>query len=114
MATVTNRRLGWIRQDHVNHLAQRPKIIVNGNLRRAVEAAAEAEHAAYPQYVGHWAGPEWVLVRLTRRITTKLGLAFERGDVTLGKRGPITGEWTVYSLRNGIDTAVMYSVEALA
>jgi hypothetical protein len=60
---------------------------------------------------GHWAN--WRLVEITDRVTTKMGVAFEAGDVVLarptadaprvnGAELPVT----CYSFRNGIDTAV--------
>ncbi len=86
---------------------------------------ARTSHAQYPQYAGHWDGPEWVLVRVTRRIRTKLGVAFERGELALARRTPpetdsslspaILAEmnrpsWTAYSVRNRADTQI--SLEA--
>ena len=66
---------------------------------------AQAAHAQWPQYAGHWQGSEWVLVEITRRVVTKGGVAFEPGDITIA-RPPlwIGGDWTAYSLRNRIDT----------
>lgn len=71
-----------------------------------VEQAALA-HAEYPQYDGHWDGPEWFLVKFTRRVRTKSGVAFEPGDVSIA-RSPEDGDEypTAYSLRNKIDTSV--------
>lgn len=47
-----------------------------------VEIATDA-HAEYPQYDGYWDGPEWVLAKITRRLRTKGGVRFERGDIVL-------------------------------
>ncbi len=72
----------------------------------AVILAAEDRHSRYPQYKGHWRTPEWRPVRLKRGLRTKMGQAFEKGDLTVARqdRGP---EFvTVYSFRNGIDTSV--------
>lgn len=74
-----------------------------------IRLAAET-HAPYPQYIGHWNGPEWHLVVFRRRVTTKMGTAFEKGDVTLARH--YVAEWddkphlSAYSIRNGIDTSV--------
>lgn len=83
-------------------------------LRATIVAQAAERHAPYPQYAAHWDGPEWQLVTITKRVKTKLGVAFEPGDVTLARadRGdgyPHPKGWTflmAYSVRNGIDTSV--------
>jgi hypothetical protein len=60
--------------------------------------AAERAHAQYPQYAGHWDG--WELAEVTRRVTTKGGLAFEPGDLVLRnpktrtEQVPPRGRWT--------------------
>jgi hypothetical protein len=68
-------------------------------------ADAEAAHAAYPQYVGHWTG--WTLVEITEQVRTKSGIAFEPGDLVLANPkcwGPMFV--TCYSYRNRINTSV--------
>ena len=80
--------------------------------RKAIIATAEELMAAYPQYRGHWDGPEWTLWVATRDVKTKLGLAFRAGEIFLGKpseqieglphRDSITG----WSIRNRCDTSV--------
>lgn len=91
-------------QDHIN--TQQDKA--------AIVRFAQALHALYPQYVNHWTGSEWALVRVKRDVETKLGQAFRAGDVTIAKPPLwIGGEWTVYSIRNGIDTRVQYGIERL-
>lgn len=78
--------------------------------REMIIDCAQQMHSQYPQYAGHWEGAEWVLVEITRDVTTKLGLAFRAGDVTVARRHLlIPGEWTAYSIRNGIDTGITYS-----
>lgn len=79
--------------------------------REEVAAAAEQQHADHPQYRGHWDGDEWQPVRLTRRVTTKMGVAFEAGDVTLARWTPDTDDTvaTAYSFRNRVDTSVRYT-----
>lgn len=78
-----------------------------------VIAAAEEAHASLPQYEGHWSTGEWFLVRFTRRVRTKMGVAFERGDVTIAHAPRYRDQWddcpTAYSLRNEIDTSVRWS-----
>ena len=49
--------------------------------REVLVAQAEADMAAYPQYKGHWNG--WAVGTVTKRIKTKLCVAFEKGDVVL-------------------------------
>lgn len=76
--------------------------------RAEVIEQAEAAHAQYPQYRGHWDGDEWVLVQFKRRVTTKLGDAFLPGDITLARMDDDTYP-TAYSLRNRIDTSVRHT-----
>jgi len=54
----------------------------------ASKAAARAAHEDFPQYNGYWDGPEWVLVRMNRRVKTKMGVAFEKGEVALARKTP--------------------------
>lgn len=75
--------------------------------KRAVAFWAEALNWEYPQYKGHWDGDEWEVGTVTRRIETKMGVAFEAGDVTLVKRPTFLGfSRTAFSFRNVVDTAV--------
>lgn len=68
---------------------------------------AEEAHRQYPQYRGHWRGPEWKLVLIRRAIRTKMGVAFERGDVTIARPSEEhPGHVSAYSLRNEIDTMI--------
>ena len=101
------------------------------SLARMRRREAEAKHAQYPQYVGHWDG--WRIAEITRTVRTKLGTAFEAGDLVLvsttvreeripptgrGSAGTPYADWpvkrfaTAYSYRNGIDTSI--PVEHLA
>lgn len=91
-----------------------------GELEAQLRAEAEAAHAQYPQYAGHWDG--WRVAVITKRIRTKFGVAFERGDHVLVS--PDTRQErvipkratdpqfetrtvaTAYSWRNRIDTSV--------
>jgi hypothetical protein len=81
--------------------------------KQAIIEQAEAAHARYPQYAGHWSGEEWKLVKVNRRIVSKLGVAFEVGDVTIARPDPYDERdnagrllWFAYSTRNNVDTAV--------
>lgn len=71
---------------------------------------ADARHAAYPQYAGHYDG--WGVCRVLVRVKTKAGVAFEAGDLAIYKveRRDIAGEppiaVTLYSNRNGVDTTI--------
>lgn len=82
----------------------------------AVRTAAYSQHAKYPQYAGHWDGPEWHLVEFVKPVKTKGGLRFDRGDVTLLRVEEMsaidrevsgrTHSHVAYSIRGGIDCAV--------
>lgn len=74
----------------------------------AFKAEAEAAHAQYPQYQGHWDG--WVLGQLTRTVRTKLGVAGVKGELVLMAPTSFQGIRTFYSRRNRIDTTVTYSL----
>ena len=86
-------------------------------IRAAALETAETQNARWPQYAGHWRTPEWYLVRVTRRVATKLGVAFEQGDIALARWdqpdprdealfGPRRPFLTAYSARNRIDTSI--------
>lgn len=83
---------------------------VLSNLRAMLIQEAEKANAAYPQYAGHWDG--WRVAEITRTVRTKLGVAFEPGDLVLVSP-EVTQEvfmsepyTTAYSRRNRINTAV--------
>lgn len=73
-----------------------------------IRAVAGEAHAAYPQYKGHWDGPEWQIVQVLAEVSTKAGLAFTKGELTLARVEEIEGKSTVvaYSTKNRIDTAL--------
>lgn len=98
-----------------------PTTLGNDDRKGLLKRHAKSAHSQFPQYDGHWDGPEWVLVKVTRRVRTKLGVAFEKGDVTLARPNePVTDPglspatlaelnkpgWTAYSVRNSINTAL--------
>lgn len=69
---------------------------------------AELQHVPYLQYQGHWDGREWEVKQMTRRLVTKMGVAFEPGDWVLCKKegSGVWTRWTAYSFRNACDTAI--------
>jgi len=79
---------------------------------RSLRAIATAQVAQYPQYANHFAN--YRLVCIKREVTTKLGLAFARGEfaIAIEKKEampnlPSSGKFvTVWSRRNAIDTSV--------
>jgi hypothetical protein len=83
-------------------------------IRDAIVAIANNHNAAYPQYAGHWDGSEWYAVRIVKDVKTKLGLAFQAGEVTIARADRGDGYahpkgWTfltAYSVRNKIDTSI--------
>lgn len=84
-------------------------------LRNLIVAAADEAHEMYPQYAGHWNGPEWQLGEVARQVRTKSGVAFRRGDIVIFRERteeelraiPETaGFVTAYSVRNGVDTSI--------
>lgn len=81
-------------------------------LAKAEAARQHAIHysAPYPQYDG--AFDDMVPVRVTRRVRTKMGVAFRAGDVSVAEPDvEPADEWsgpsrTVWSVRNGIKTLI--------
>ncbi len=90
---------------------------LTGNVKQArleVTSYADDGHCQYPQYKGHW--DDYELVRVTMDLTTKSGVAFLKGDITIGKRNSsmmFGTDFTVYSIRNAIDTRLNQCVETL-
>jgi hypothetical protein len=88
--------------------------VIFEGIKSTLIAEAERQNAMWPQYKGHWSGPEWTLFVVRKDVKTKLGLAFKLGDIVLGKEhgliesGPYEGQisYTCYSSRNKIDTAL--------
>ncbi len=82
-------------------------------LKQDIIDQAAADHAQHPQYQGHWDGEDWYMVVFTKRVTTKMGIAFEAGDVTIAHGPAGEDEYdtfpTAYSLRNKIDTSVRWN-----
>lgn len=72
-----------------------------------LKALANAQNARWPQYAGHF--ENYVPVRIKRRIVTKMGLAFEKGELAIARPLPNADNdktRTVYSTRNKIDTSI--------
>jgi hypothetical protein len=113
--STTDRRVWSLGTEDATKTAE--QVTVNATPRREqaefVRRFATERHRSYPQYAGYWSAPSWRLVKITRRIVTKLGVAFEEGDVTLGAIRLTTDGWTVYSLRNACNTIVSYGVAEL-
>ena len=71
---------------------------------RVLREMADLDHSQYPQYEGHWDG--WDLCQVNRRVRTKMGLAFTKGELAI---------FTVYEEpesplgQDGIDRVVVYS-----
>jgi len=76
-------------------------------MRAQLRGIADRQNAQWPQYRGHWDGPEWIVVQIHQRVSTKLGVAFERGDYAIAKKGEFG--WVAYSDRNAIDTHIAAS-----
>ena len=79
----------------------------------ALVATAQAQVAKYPQYAGHFEG--YRLARVKRDVTTKMGLAFARGEFVIatersGFALPNAGKFdTAWSRRNACDTSLKSS-----
>jgi hypothetical protein len=81
----------------------------------SLKATATVQVARYPQYKNHFTS--YRLVRITRDVKTKMGLAFARGEYAIATEKkdelpglPSNGKYvTVWSRRNKIDTSVRVS-----
>lgn len=91
----------------------------------ALRAQAQAQNAEYPQYDHYWDG--WGIGVITKRVRTKMGIAFEPGDRVLlspetreerviprGRNSrlpydqwPVKTFATAYSTRNKINTTFL-------
>lgn len=73
-----------------------------------IRTIADFDHAKYPQYKGHWSGPEWTLVRILKAIKTKMGRAFHEGEIALARHEELEGKpcWCVYSRSNKVETLI--------
>ncbi len=78
--------------------------------REALKAIAAAQMAQYPQYTGHF--DRYCLVYVKRDVTTKVGLAFVRGEYAIASPIAEPTSWTsekfvtVWSRKNEIDTRI--------
>ena len=90
--------------------------------RTVLIAQADADLGHHPQYKGYW--NDWAVGTVTRKVRTKLGVAFEKGDVVLvspkieTNKVPVRGkslpyaEWPTksfavcYSFRNKCNTQI--------
>lgn len=80
----------------------------NDAVLRALINQARNDKAQFPQYRTHFDG--YSLVKVTRKIKTKLGTAFEAGDLAIMSNHPYhridPAQVTVYSFRNRTDTSI--------
>lgn len=97
----TERRYeGLVSQEHFNSLLKPTAQFVIG--------IADALMFDFPQYDGHF--DQYRLVRITRQFKTKMGVAFEEGDIAIAK--PYRCNWDntlrvcAFSFRNVCDTIV--------
>jgi hypothetical protein len=84
------------------------------DIRSKLISQAEAAHAQYPQYRGHW--DNWILGRVKRRVTMrKTGWHIEKGTLLLMEpqaepltMGPYVGKnfRIVYSPVSNMDTSI--------
>ncbi len=82
---------------------------VNQTILHERKVEAEKDHQQYPQYQGHWDG--WGLVQVTKKIKTKMGVAFEKGDIVLCNFAvrfglKLEAYTTAYSFRNRCNTSI--------
>lgn len=88
---------------------------VDSRVHRALVLTAEKQVAAFPQYRDHFKG--YVLGRMTRDVTTKMGVAAYAGETVLlapelrhaRLRTRVHAFRTIWSSRNGCDTSVRAS-----
>lgn len=75
-----------------------------------IREEADRTHAAYPQYRGFWNSADWRLVQITRKIRTKAGLAFTKGEYTLARLDESHEDFlTAYSVRTTYNTLIKAS-----
>ena len=85
-------------------------ITENADLLFSLKLQAQRDMARWPQYAGHFDG--YRLCRVKRRIKTKMGLAFEKGEIAIFKDGRASDgvddgiAVVVYSASNRCDTGV--------
>lgn len=93
---------GLVQQEFINSAK------VDAEDMRMLAEAIVVGLGGYEQYNGHWA--EFAPIRIVRKVRTKMGVAFEAGDITLGKWE--TCEWdntkriVAFSFRNCVDTVI--------
>ena len=71
-------------------------------------ALADAQNAQWPQYKGVFDGGLWFRCEVRRQIRTKMGVAFDKGEITIAKpcefdAGRLV---TAYSFKNRIQTSI--------
>lgn len=75
-------------QDEINTLANAADANLDDleMVKAGIKTLAVKWHAQYPQYVGHWDGPEWRLAYAKREITLKGGLTVRKGDYVIARQ----------------------------
>ena len=79
--------------------------------RGAIIKKAKSQVADWPQYCQHF-GKEYRVGVILNDVTTKFGLAFEKGEMVIAKQEPgYIGPRTIFawSIKNKIDTAIQGS-----
>jgi hypothetical protein len=81
-----------------------------------IRAQANAAHAQYPHYAGHW--DNWTLMEITRKVQRHGRVMFERGEVVLvspeveRERLPMRGRDLPYSQWPMVELSTAYSVRS--
>ena len=82
-----------------------PYTIINPNKVDKLKKQADEALKMYPQYKGHF--DKYVLVIVTRQVHTKMGLAFDKGEICIASAVENhEGFRTVYSVKNNCDTSI--------
>lgn len=85
-------------------------------IRATLVAQANAQNARWPQYQDYWDSADWEVRQVTVNVTTKMGIAFERGDFVLADMRPTTFPFNrrvfavAYSWRNAVNTSLPANV----
>jgi hypothetical protein len=111
-AIIAARQARWDEQEKINVRAG-DQTLPDQDLALALLAQIRRQNADVPAFArDRW--DSWQLVRVKKDLTTKAGLMFKAGDVTLGRfehlrvaesRVPHP-RWTVYSLRGRLEVQI--------
>lgn len=75
------------------------------DLLATLKKDAAAQVASYPQYKGHF--DDYVLVTMQRKVVTKMGHAFDKGEVTIARPAKEGDYRTAWSFKNRCDTSIL-------